>query len=79
MAMTEARRNEIAYLYLKCKVQNDGVRSLVPNNIKRQIGNTAKDLGITTEEAQEFTHNLILPLFFEAFPMPKSQRSPFRV
>ncbi|MBU1557715.1 hypothetical protein KKC45_02030 [Patescibacteria group bacterium] len=73
MAMTEARRNEIAYLYILAKIRREGVSSLNPNNIKRELGNSAKEVGITIEEAMEFTHNLVLPLIKEAFPMPKEE------
>jgi len=73
MAMTESRRNEIAYLYVLAKIRRQGVGSLNPNNIKRELGNTAKEVGISMEESMEFTHNLVLPLVQEAFPMPNEE------
>jgi len=71
MALTEERRNEIAYLYVVNKVKNEGISNFKANEIKRQIGNTAKELGISPQEAQEFVRGLVLPLIEEAFPAPK--------
>ncbi|MDD2935386.1 MAG: hypothetical protein PHX25_02840 [Candidatus Pacebacteria bacterium] len=68
MAMSEARRNEIAYLYVLNKVRKDGVGSLVPNAVNRQLGTTAVELGITPEEAREFTTDMVNKLVAEAFP-----------
>lgn len=68
MAMSEARRNEIAYLYVLNKVRGEGVRSLMPNTVARQIGTTATELGITPEEAREFATNMVNKLVAEAFP-----------
>ncbi len=63
--MDEARKGQIALAYLKNKLREEGVR-LSPN-IRRQIGNTAKAIGITTEEAMEFAEGLVRELVEEAF------------
>lgn len=68
--MTMERRNEIAYLYVMGLTRRRGVPNLKPNEIKREIGNTAKSLGISFEEASEFAHGLISFLVSKAFPEP---------
>ncbi|OGD67054.1 hypothetical protein A2442_00305 [Candidatus Campbellbacteria bacterium RIFOXYC2_FULL_35_25] len=72
--MTEARRNEIAYLFLLNQRRKDGVGTLKPNDIKRQICNTATELEIPAEEAQEFVHDMMFRLFQECFPMPGKEK-----
>ncbi len=63
--MDEIRKGQIALLYLKNKIREEGVR-LTPN-MKRQIGNTAKAIGISTEEATEFAEMMVRELVDEAF------------
>ena len=67
MELTIKRRNEIAYLYVINKVRNEGISNLKANEIQRQIGNTAKELDISVEEAQEFVRGIVLPLIKKAF------------
>ena len=55
--MDAARKGEIALLVLKAKIRRDGVR-LGPNH-RRETGNAAKEIGITFEEAMEFSEELI--------------------
>jgi len=69
--MTKERRNEIAYLYVAEKVRQRGIPTLKPNEIKREIGNTAKSLGISFEEASEFARELVLILVEAAFLEPE--------
>ncbi|NLE07156.1 MAG: hypothetical protein GX627_00885 [Parcubacteria group bacterium] len=59
--MTEERRGQIALMFLKLKLQEEGVR-LRPNDFRRQVGNWAKALGITTEEAMAFAEGLVREL-----------------
>lgn len=63
--MDEKRKGEIALLFLKYKLRRDGVR--VGQNTKREIGNTAKDIGITPEEAMEFAEIMTRELVDETF------------
>ena len=67
--MDEIRKGQIAFLYLKHKIREEGVR-LTPN-LRRQAGNTAKAIGISTEEAMEFAENIVRELVEEAFVKPK--------
>jgi len=55
--MNKERQGEIALLFLKHRLQTDGVR-LTPN-IHRDIGNTAKALGISVNEAMEFVEIIV--------------------
>jgi len=63
--MDETRKGQIAILYLKNKLREDGVR-LTPN-FRRQVGNTAKAIGISVDEAMEFSELLVRELVEEAF------------
>lgn len=68
--MDEVRRGEIALLVLKEKVREEGV--LIKKNMRRELGNSAKRIGITLEEAEEFTEGLVRDLVEEAFPPKKT-------
>ncbi len=68
MTMTTERRNEISHLIVVSEVQRRGIPQLKPNEIKRNIGNTAKKLGISFEEANEFARELVFHLIEKAFP-----------
>ena len=63
--MDDNRKGEIALAYLKNKLSEEGVR-LTPN-FRRQVGNTAKAIGISTEEAMEFAECIVRELVDEAF------------
>ena len=67
--MTEERKGPIALLYLKRKLKDGGIR-LKPD-MRREIGNEAKELGITTEEATEFVEGLVREMVEAVFP-PRS-------
>lgn len=67
MALTEERRNEIAYLYVVNLVEQKGIKTLKPNEIRRQILNTAKELGISEQEAVQFARGVVFPLLEKAF------------
>lgn len=54
--MDNARKGEIALLYLKHKVGRDGIR-LGPD-LRRDVGNTAKAIGAPFEEAMEFVEEM---------------------
>ncbi len=65
MALSETRKGELALLYLKLKLRDEGIR-LVPE-IRRQIGNTAKAVGISYAEAFEFAEGIVRELMEETF------------
>ena len=69
--MDDIRKGQIALAYLKNKLREEGVR-LTPN-FRRQVGNTAKAIGISTEEAMEFTESIIRELVEEAFAQPDNR------
>lgn len=64
--MDKKRQGEIALLYLKNMFDNDGFR-LSPN-MKREIANTAKSIGISLEEAMAFVEILVREMVEETFP-----------
>lgn len=64
--MDEKRQGEIALLFLKHKLREDGIR--LGQNTKREIGNTAKKIGITSEEATRFAELITRELVDETFP-----------
>ncbi len=65
MAMTQARKGEIALLILKMKMRKDGFR--IGQHIQRDIGNEAKEIGIPIEEAREFIEGFVRELVEETF------------
>ncbi len=69
MALTEARKGEIALLHLKRKLRLDGIR--IGPHIRRGIGNEAKELGISEAEAWEFAEELTRELMEETFSKKK--------
>jgi len=64
--MNKERQGEIALLYLKHKLQTDGMR--LPPNIHRDIGNTAKALNIPVDEATEFAEIIVREHVEKTFP-----------
>ncbi len=63
--MDEKRKGELAILFLKHQLRQKGVR-LTPN-LKREIGNEAKAIGVEVEEAAEFVEIIIRELVEESF------------
>lgn len=66
MAMSEKRMGEIALLHVKDKLRREG--ATVKPNMRRALAQEAKDLGISVEEAVEFTEILTREVFELAFP-----------
>lgn len=60
--LSEERMGEIALLYVRNKARKESVR-LDAQELRRQSGTTAKELGIETEEALQF----ISTILFDAF------------
>jgi hypothetical protein len=54
MALSKERIGEIAMLVLQEKLERDGNIRLNPSEIKREVSNTSKKLGITPQEGAEF-------------------------
>lgn len=54
MALSKERLGEIAMIVLQEKMERDGNIRLNPSEIKREITNSCKKLGITPQEGAEF-------------------------
>lgn len=63
--MDETRKGQIALMFLKHQLRQKGVR-LTPN-FKREIGNEAKAIGISLEEATAFVETIVRELVEETF------------
>ena len=63
--MDDIRKGQIAVLLVKHKLRENGVR-LTPN-LRREIGNDAKSIGISFDEAAEFVELIVRELVEEAF------------
>lgn len=63
--MDEIRKGQIALAFLKHKLRRDGAR--ITPNLRREVGNTAKAIGISFDEAMEFTECLVRELVEEVF------------
>ena len=66
--MDDIRKGQIALAYIKNKIRKEGIH-LMPN-LQLQAGDTAKDIGISTEEAMEFAEGILHELVEEAFRKP---------
>ena len=64
--MDRDRRNQIAYLLVKARFRDEGIR-LKPD-MKRDIGNQAKRIGVPTEELEQFVEELTRAMVQEVFP-----------
>ena len=64
--MTEERKGQIALLWLKNELRTNGVR--LKSDMKREVGNEAKAIGIEIDEAMELTEIIVRELVEECFP-----------
>ena len=60
--MTEQRKGQIAFLYMKQQFREKGI-NLRPG-FNRELANQAKVLGITYQEAVEFMTGIYLEIFY---------------
>lgn len=65
MALSAQRKGEIALLILKAKLRKDGLR--LGNDFRRELFQTAKELGIDPQELKEFVREFAQGLFEETF------------
>ena len=63
------RRGELAILFLKARLLKDSLGSATSI---REIGNVAKQVGVSTEEAKTFAEWLVRSIIDEAFPKEDS-------
>jgi hypothetical protein len=61
MTLTKERKAEVAWILLKKFVKNESIH-LDPKKIKRNIGNKAKELGVTPEEIKAIFSDLLTEL-----------------
>lgn len=74
MALTEARKGELAIRLLALKVAEEGVT--LGDKFRREAGNKAKRLGITTEELMEFAEFLVGEVSKIVFAPPSKKKKP---
>lgn len=67
--MTEERKGQIALLLVKSRFKDEGIR-LKPD-MKRDIGNSAKKIGVPADELLQFVEGLTREMVEEVFP-PRS-------
>ncbi|KKT00334.1 MAG: hypothetical protein UW07_C0024G0007 [Candidatus Nomurabacteria bacterium GW2011_GWF2_43_8] len=67
--MDPKRQGEIALLFFKMKLREQGIK--VAPALLRQLGNTAKTLGISINEASEFVEMMVRELVDEVFAESK--------
>jgi len=70
--VTEERKGQIALLLVRDRFRNDGVR-LKPD-MRRDIGNTAKKIGVPVDELVEFVGGITREMVDEVFPSTSSNR-----
>lgn len=66
--MNRVRMGEIALMRLKAELARDGIRL---EDAGRRIGQEAKQIGISTDEATRFAHTLVQEMVDEAFSKSK--------
>jgi hypothetical protein len=69
--MDDIRKGQIALLFLKHHLREKGVR-LTPN-FRREVGNLAKAIGISLDEAMEFIEAIVRELVEEVFAKPNKR------
>lgn len=69
------RQGELALMYLKYKIRQDGVNTLRPNEIRRRIHGAAKAIGITIPEVEAFVQGLLQDALDECFLAPGKDES----
>lgn len=66
LMLTKERKGEIALLVLKHQKKKEGIR-LCPETFKRDVGNMAKSIGISSREAMEFAKEIVEETVRECF------------
>ena len=62
MSLSKERKGEIAFIFLKQKIEEQGI-TLKPNEVRRSIVNKAKQLGISEAETAEFLIDIVTDIF----------------
>jgi len=69
VVLTEERMGQIALLFLKERLQREGIR--ISQNTKREIGSIAKIIGIDPDEAMAFVETITREMIDEIFKNKK--------
>ncbi len=64
LKLSKERMGEIALMYVRKKIRKESI-TLDATQMRRQIGNTAKELSISHEEASAFAENILSDAFSE--------------
>lgn len=64
--LSTQRKGEIALLVLKFQKKKEGIK-LCPESFQRDVGNMAKSIGISKDEALDFARELIEETVKECF------------
>ena len=64
--MDDVRKGQIAFLFLRRQIREKGIR-LTPS-FRREVGNEAKAIGVSFEEAMEFAEGLVREVIEGMFP-----------
>jgi len=72
--MDEKRKGEIALLWLKWKMKQEPLH--LGKNLRRDLGNRTKDLGIELDEAMEFAEIMVRELVDDTFAQFKKPEEP---
>lgn len=62
IVLTQAEMGEIALKYVQRKMLSESV-PMNADKIRREIGNTAKEIGIPPEKAMQFVVQILSPAF----------------
>ncbi len=73
--MDDNRKGEIAYAFLKHRLKESDGGMSIGNNLRRQIGNIAKQTGVPFEEALEFATGMAMEILAEVSD-PKKPATP---
>lgn len=67
--MTKERIGELAYLFLKQRLKDEGFT--IKSDFKRNLANKAKEVGVSNEEALEFVEGIVGEALDEIFAKAK--------
>ncbi len=71
MALTDARKGELARMVLVQMLMDGGIK--IGNELRREIGNKAKTLGVDFAELMEFSEEVIEEVLRLSFAPPKEK------
>jgi len=66
MELTKERKGQIALALWKDRIRREGISSLKPNEVKRELGNMSVATGISIPELKQFLKDLLAEVLDEA-------------